>query len=105
MDVHFSHIDFSEKISIYESLYKLLPKQGCVEFQRDEANKEHTWHRHKNDETLLIVEGGLNFFYEDKIQRCGPGDIIYLPSMVEHQSIASDQGCIYAIAAQLIKLS
>ncbi|AGA64648.1 hypothetical protein B488_06560 [Liberibacter crescens BT-1] len=104
MIVEFSHIDVSEKHVIYDLLYKLLPEQGCIEFQRDAPNKGHLWHQHQNSETLLIIEGELEFFYKDKSKICRPGDVIYLPSMIRHQSIASNQGCVYAIATQLINI-
>ncbi|WP_345828735.1 cupin domain-containing protein [Erwinia sp. HDF1-3R] len=105
MSVRFSYVDLSTEKNIYHLLHKMLPEQGCIEFQRDSANKAHTWHQHENSETLLIIEGGLEFFYEEKTQTCNPGDIIYLPSMIRHQSIASVKGCTYAIATQLIDLA
>ncbi|MGD8106384.1 cupin domain-containing protein [Pantoea sp. FN0302] len=105
MNIEFSHIDVSDKSAVYDLLYRMLPDQGCIEFQRDAANKTHAWHQHQNSETLLIIEGALDFFYEDEVRTCWPGDIIYLPSMLRHQSVASNNGCVYAIATQLIALS
>ncbi len=102
MSVKFFHLNIANVTVLYNYLYKMLPAQGCIEFQRDAPDKKHTWHCHENSETLLIIEGALAFYYDDKCAVCRPGDVIHLPSMIRHQSIASDAGCVYGIAKQII---
>ena len=36
MDVKIDKIDLGSKQDVFSLLYKMLPKQGCIEFQRDE---------------------------------------------------------------------
>lgn len=103
MAVDIYKIDFNNESDIYLKLYTMLPKQGCIELQRDEAYKCHSWHQHVNDETLLIIDGSLTFEYEDVSIICKSGDVIHLPSMTKHQSTASSYGCIYAIANDIIE--
>lgn len=104
MNVKIDKIDLGSKQDIFSLLYKMLPQQGCIEFQRDEPLKCHKWHQHQNDETLVIIEGGLTFYYDDVTVYCNPGDVIFLPSMKRHQSIASESGCVYAIATEFVDL-
>ncbi|WP_375651626.1 MULTISPECIES: cupin domain-containing protein [unclassified Bartonella] len=86
--------------NIYDIFKMMLPEQGSIEVQRDFPKKIHDWHIHQVDETLLIIEGGLDFFYSEKRITCTPGDIIHLPANTRHKSIAADVGCIYAIATE-----
>ncbi|WP_375657090.1 cupin domain-containing protein [Bartonella sp. CM120XJJH] len=86
--------------NIYDILKMMMPKQGSIEIQRDFPQKIHDWHIHKVDETLLIIEGELDFFYSEKRITCTPGDIIHLPANTRHKSIAAEVGCIYAIATE-----
>ncbi|WP_246786330.1 cupin domain-containing protein [Bartonella taylorii] len=78
----------------------MLPEQGSIEIQRDFPIKIHDWHTHKVDETLLIIEGELDFFYSEKRITCTPGNVIHLPANTRHKSVASNAGCIYAIAME-----
>ncbi|OTA15304.1 cupin [Xenorhabdus beddingii] len=94
--------DFIEINNPYKLLYSMLPNQGCLEFQRDSPFKEHKWHTHSNDETLLILEGEMEVYYEEGSKICSAGDIIYLPSMKKHGSKALSNGAVYAIATEFI---
>ncbi|USP03495.1 cupin domain-containing protein [Bartonella taylorii] len=62
------------------------------------------WHTHKVDETLLIIEGELDFFYSEKRITCTLGNVIHLAANVRHKSIASNAGCIYAISMESLAI-
>ncbi|EJF77782.1 hypothetical protein MCO_00920 [Bartonella sp. DB5-6] len=98
----FSKIKLNE--SIYDTLKMMLPEQGSIEIQRDFPRKMHDWHTHKVDETLLIIEGELDFFYSEKRITCTPGNVIHLPANTRHKSVASNAGCIYAIAMESLAI-
>ncbi|WP_273720162.1 MULTISPECIES: cupin domain-containing protein [unclassified Bartonella] len=98
----FSKIQLNK--NIYDILKMMLPKQGSIEIQRDFPGKIHDWHTHKVDETLLIIEGELDFFYSEKRITCTPGNMIHLPANTTHKSVAADTGCIYAIATEILAL-
>lgn len=83
----------------------LLPDQGCIEVQRDVSGKEHAWHSHDTDETLVILDGKVHFYWEGGTRVCGPGDVISLPTGVRHGSIALDGGATYLIAFQNVQLT
>ncbi|VEJ44889.1 cupin domain-containing protein [Bartonella vinsonii] len=86
--------------NIYDILKMMLPEQGSIEIQRDLPRRIHDWHTHEVDETLLIIEGELDFFYREKCITCTLGNVIHLPANTKHKSIAADVGCIYAIVTE-----
>ena len=77
---------------------RLLPDQGCIEVQRDVAGKEHAWHRHATDETLVILDGRVRFYWDQGETVCGPGTVISLPAGTLHGSVALEGGATYLIA-------
>jgi quercetin dioxygenase-like cupin family protein len=82
------------------AILALLPTQGSIELQRDAAGKVHHFHTHPVDEVLVIIEGGLNFKWEDGERICRAGDTILLPAGTLHQSEALEGGAVYAIATR-----
>lgn len=91
-----------EPIGLEEAVFKLLPKTGSVEVQRDTPGREHKTHTHPTDETLLIVGGDITFFVDGEEIHCTSGDRILLPAYTEHSSIAGENGCLYIIALQFV---
>lgn len=85
-------------------IHKLLPDQGAIEVQRDVPGKEHAWHSHTTDETLVILEGSVRFYWETGETICGPGSVIALPAGMMHGSVAQEQGAVYLIAFHDAKL-
>lgn len=96
-------MDLSTNLDIVAST--MLPLQGSIEVQRDQAGKEHTWHTHTTDETLVIIEGGVRFYHEGGERICKKGDVINLPCGVKHGSVALEEGAIYMIAMEYIDIS
>lgn len=77
---------------------KLLPDQGCIEVQRDVEGKEHGWHSHDTDETLVIIDGRVRFYWDQGQKICTPGTVISLPAGMLHGSVALEGGATYLIA-------
>ncbi|WP_082735852.1 cupin domain-containing protein [Polycladidibacter stylochi] len=89
---YFSIHDWSQLMQI------LLPSQGAIEVQNDQPGKEFPWHEHNCDETLVILEGSLRFYWEGGERICHPGDVICLPKGMRHGSVALENGAKYIIA-------
>ncbi len=83
---------------------RALPLQGCVEVQRDQAGKKHDWHKHKTDETIIVIGGSLLFYWEQSQRFCEKGDVIFIPAGEPHRSEAQSAGPIYIIAFQLVDI-
>lgn len=84
---------------------KLLPDQGAIEVQRDVPGKEHAWHTHETDETLVIIDGSVRFYWDQGEKVCGKGTVISLPAGTPHGSVALDDGATYLIAFHAAKLT
>lgn len=84
---------------------KLLPDQGAIEVQRDVPGKEHAWHTHETDETLVIIDGSVRFYWDQGEKVCGKGTVISLPAGTPHGSIALDDGATYLIAFHAARLT
>ncbi len=100
--IHQSKVDPQNIAGI---ILKSLPDQGCVEVQRDVAGKEHAWHKHEVDETIVVLDGALRFYWEEGERVCFPGDVISLPAHSPHGSQALDKGATYLIAFHNVTLS
>jgi quercetin dioxygenase-like cupin family protein len=83
---------------IWPLVRRLLPDQGAIEVQRDVPGKEHPWHTHETDETLVILEGAVRFFWDGGTKVCGKGTVISLPAGTLHGSAAMEDGATYLIA-------
>ena len=103
-----SGIQIFSKVANVSDFYDLvkmcLPSQGAIEIQNDSPETEHSWHTHDTDETLVILEGAVRFYYEEHEEICTPGDIIKIPRGIPHGSIASDVGAKYLIAFERIDI-
>jgi mannose-6-phosphate isomerase-like protein (cupin superfamily) len=84
---------------------QLLPDQGCIEVQRDVPGKEHAWHTHETDETLVIIDGSVRFYWDQGEKICGPGTVISLPAGTPHGSVALEDGATYLIAFHAAKFT
>ncbi|MDJ0627710.1 MAG: cupin domain-containing protein [Rhodobacter sp.] len=87
-----------------ELVYRCLPEQGAVEVQNDVPGKEHAWHVHDTDETLIILEGSVRFYWTDNEAVCTSGDVIVLPRHARHGSVALEDGAKYIIAFNHISI-
>ena len=88
-------VDASDVAAI---IIKALPDQGSIEVQRDVPGKEHVWHTHAVDETIVLLDGNLRFYWSDGDRLCSPGDVISLPAGTPHGSMALEKGATYLIA-------
>ena len=82
-----------------------LPAQGAIEFQQDQEGKEHAWHTHDTDETIIVVEGMLKFYWENGTEICQAGDVIELAKGTKHGSIAINGAAKYIITFEHVRLS
>lgn len=93
------------KSNLKQIIDRLLPDQGHIEVQRDVAGKEHAIHSHDCDETLVILEGQLRFYWDSGEKIAGPGTAISLPAGMVHGSVALEEGATYLIAFSGVDLS
>jgi (S)-ureidoglycine aminohydrolase len=77
------------------------PTSQLVKFEMhttalNEGLDSHAPHTHKEEEIILILKGNVIMHVGDKTYSAGPGDIIFLPSMILHNLVNTDKGqCEY----------
>lgn len=98
--IGFRSLSADELADVGALVLSLLPEQGCIEVQHDRAGKEHPWHTHATDETLIVLGGTLRFLFASGERCCRSGDIIDLPAGVGHGSVAGEHGATYLIAME-----
>ena len=81
-----------------------LPRQGAIEIQHDEPHKEHPWHKHDTDETIVLIEGDMHFVWDEGETTCIAGDIINLPLGTLHGSTAGASGATYMISFRTVEI-
>lgn len=86
-------------------ILKCSPKQGCFEVQTDQGGKEHAWHSHPTDETIVVLEGALKFYWEGGETVCDAGDVIELPKNTRHGSVALGDYARYIITFEHVELA
>ncbi|MEM9027415.1 MAG: cupin domain-containing protein [Pseudomonadota bacterium] len=99
--IYTTRVDTTELPTLIDCL---LPDQGAIEVQRDVEGKEHAWHSHKTDETLVILEGCVRFYWDQGEKICAPGTVISLPAGMMHGSVALEGGATYLIAFHQVGL-
>lgn len=97
-------ITIEPELPLGERIAQFAPQQGSFEYQHDQAGKTHNWHRHSLNETLFVLEGGMQVFWldGDGVHRaqCDQGSRIALPAETVHGSTAGTGGCTYIIAPE-----
>lgn len=86
-----------QQIDMRSAVLDLLPETGSVEVQRDTPGRKHPTHTHPTHETLLIIDGEIQFEYGGQSETCRSGDRLLLPVGIEHSSVAGPDGCLYVI--------
>ena len=77
------------------------PTSQLVKFEMhttalNEGLDSHPPHTHKEEEIILILKGNVIMHVGDKTYSAGPGDIVFLPSMVLHNLVNKGKGqCEY----------
>ncbi len=50
-------------------------------------------HHHEQEQIMLVVDGGCDFMLDGKLYPMKKGDVIVVPSNMEHGAYSSDKGC------------
>lgn len=50
-------------------------------------------HHHEAEQLMVVLDGALDLVIEGKLHHMEKGDVVILPSNVEHGAYVSDKGC------------
>ena len=67
-------------------------EKSTISFVSAEPNAPLPLHRHENEQIVIVTDGAIDFVIEGKQYHVEKGDIIVLPSNIEHGAYFSDKG-------------
>jgi len=50
-------------------------------------------HHHESEQLMVILDGALDLVIDGKLHHMEKGDVVTLPSNIEHSAYISDKGC------------
>jgi len=50
-------------------------------------------HRHENEQMMIVLDGGCDFIIEGEYHAVQKGDVVVLPSNIEHGGRITQKGC------------
>ncbi len=63
-----------------------------LSFVSAEPNAPLPAHRHENEQMLIVLDGAIDFVIEGKQYKVQKGDVMVIPSNIEHGAYFSDKG-------------
>jgi len=99
-----SQEEFSKRVIHYPDvpLVELVPgskshivsaENITVSFLTQEPNAYFPPHRHESEQVMIVADGGQDEIVEGKLYHLKKGDVIILPSNIEHGGYISETGC------------
>lgn len=71
---------------------KVIAELNGQEIKIVKIKGEFPWHCHADaDEMFMGWKGSFRLEFRDRVVHCGPGDIIVIPSGVEHRPVATEE--------------
>lgn len=74
----------------------VVGEQAMISFLKMDAHSYFAPHHHVQEQIMIVLDGYCDEIIEGKIYRVTKGDVIILPSNVEHGAYIGDEDC-YAI--------
>lgn len=99
-----SQEEFSKRVVHYPDvpLVELVPGSNShivsaenitVSFLTMDPGSYFATHRHEPEQVMVVVDGECDEIVEGKLYHLKRGDVIILPSNIEHGAYISDKGC------------
>ena len=99
-----SQEEFDKRVSHYPDIplvelgpgsnsHLVCTKNITVSFITMDANIRTSLHHHESEQVMIVVDGECDEMVEGKLYHLRKGDVIRLPSNIEHRAYISDRGC------------
>jgi gluconolactonase len=69
----------------------VVGEQMMISFLKMDAHSYFAPHRHRQEQIMIVLKGYCDEIIEGKLYRVKPGDVIILPSNVEHGAYIGDE--------------
>jgi len=64
-----------------------------VNFLTEAPNCQSGIHHHESEQIMIVTDGSLDEIVDGKLYHLEEGDVIIIPSNIEHGAYVSDKGC------------
>lgn len=84
-------VNLAEKFATFDECWapRIVARYEGHEVRIAKLEGEFHWHKHDHDELFLLIEGELEVEFRDEIQVLAQGELLLIPSGVEHRPVAS----------------
>jgi len=101
---HASEEEFKKRVVRYRDIpfielgpgakaHLVCAEKMTVSFITQEPNCHFPTHHHEPEEIVIVLEGERDELVEGKLYHIKVGDVLIVPSGIEHGSYTSDRGC------------
>ena len=87
-------VTLAEKFTLITEHFrpKVVAELNGQEVKAVKVKGEFVWHQHEQeDELFLILKGHLRIDFRDRSVTLGPGEMLVVPSGVEHRPVATEE--------------
>jgi gluconolactonase len=90
--IHYPDVPLAELVPGTTS-HIVLGERGLVSFLTMSAGSHFPPHRHEAEQIMIVIDGYMDEIIEGKLYRVKPGDVIVLPSNIEHGGYIREVDC------------
>lgn len=90
--VHYPDVTPTELVPGSNS-HLVFGQRAMASFLTMEANTHFPPHRHESEQIMVVLEGYMDEIIEGKLYRVKEGDVIILPSNIEHGGYIREVNC------------
>jgi len=90
--IHYPDVPFTELVPGSVS-HLVAGEKVLVSFLTMSANSYFPPHRHEAEQVMIVVDGYMDEIIEGKLYRVKKGDVIILPSNIEHGGRIGEVAC------------
>jgi len=99
-------VNVKEKFGLFSDQWspKIIGQLNGQDVKLAKLKGEFVWHNHKDeDELFYIIKGSLKIDFEDGMRTLNEGEMLIIPSGVEHKPIADEEVWVMLFEPQAIK--
>jgi mannose-6-phosphate isomerase-like protein (cupin superfamily) len=93
MELQVIHLD--EKLSLFDEQWspRIVAQMNDYHFKLAKIQGEFIWHQHtETDEVFFVLQGSMRIEFRDQTVQLNEGELIVVPTGVEHKPVA-DKEC------------
>ncbi len=90
--VHYRDVPLIELVPGLKS-HIVSAEKVMVSFVTAEPNSYLPPHRHQSEQITVVMDGTIDFIVDGKLYHLKKGNVVTIPSNIEHGGYISDNGC------------